>query len=552
MSSNSSTEAKCFCGRTASQAKTPLPKLLLCSRCRLISYCGKRCQKYDWGSHKYICKQAPNIYPPKNPDISSHRGLFFPPAEDKDQRPRFVEVAYIRHNDEDGVTWDELKKPPHFSKSWMVRSAEPLPNSTVTEQDLGHRLVVEFKEDGLVDGFSKTNTCVQAFCAWAPHAWAGPLRVMKAKKRSSYWDQEHRYLDMEVSDIPGLVDYFRIYSLNREECLAIVPKYRTQFDYFGSPIKVVERSEAVESNLVYFTDEQKHEESSGSGLDSRNEMDETGGSLQNTLLSEMSGEIDPMTGRVEPRPIQINLHKPATLWHQSILLTSPPPPLSAGSTSRTEARKPQEKDVIHGVTILSNGIISLTNLPKFISTPITNSIDAGGLSTKTFPEWHIAPITILIGLPIRVAQIRFTEDEDPQKVYSAQNRIPQAYTNQSATFLHLDPLSGWAPHAWGIDDVGSVTIAREDEKPLNLEHAEALVQFCQHYIGPLMENWLEDGKTPAVGTRKVDKELTKEGFEMWFKKYRLKKMNKKAEVTETKGESGGELDFGNWISPYDV
>ncbi|KAJ6630299.1 hypothetical protein B0H10DRAFT_2160282 [Mycena sp. CBHHK59/15] len=32
--------------------------LLLCSRCRLIHYCGRECQKLAWPSHKLVCKKA--------------------------------------------------------------------------------------------------------------------------------------------------------------------------------------------------------------------------------------------------------------------------------------------------------------------------------------------------------------------------------------------------------------------------------------------------------------------------------------------------------------
>ena len=40
------------------------PKLLCCSRCKLVHYCSRECQKQHWKAHKRVCKPPP----PRAPD----------------------------------------------------------------------------------------------------------------------------------------------------------------------------------------------------------------------------------------------------------------------------------------------------------------------------------------------------------------------------------------------------------------------------------------------------------------------------------------------------
>ena len=41
-----------------SRCKAKSNDLKKCTRCKLVAYCGKQCQKEDWSEHKMICKQA--------------------------------------------------------------------------------------------------------------------------------------------------------------------------------------------------------------------------------------------------------------------------------------------------------------------------------------------------------------------------------------------------------------------------------------------------------------------------------------------------------------
>ena len=53
-----SSDSRCAnCGKTA--AATGLPKLLRCSKCKSVAYCGAACQRVHWkaGGHKAACKK---------------------------------------------------------------------------------------------------------------------------------------------------------------------------------------------------------------------------------------------------------------------------------------------------------------------------------------------------------------------------------------------------------------------------------------------------------------------------------------------------------------
>jgi hypothetical protein len=127
------------------------------------------------------------------------------------------------------------------------------------------------------------------------------------------------------------------------------------------------------------------------------------------------------------------------------------------------------------------------------------------------------------------------------------------WQNQSATFLHIgcDPditetmeypgSWGFAPMKWQ-NDVGSVIIARQDKKPLLPEHAEALADFCQEHVTPMIEaqnesEWGAPGSVPGLRKDDILKEITKEKFLMYYASW------KAGQTDEEKRKQ---------ISPYDV
>ncbi|EJD55195.1 hypothetical protein AURDEDRAFT_109622 [Auricularia subglabra TFB-10046 SS5] len=57
-----------WCCRTCGDVESSLPqgqRLLTCAKCkaigRVVKYCGKNCQKRDWGTHKVFCGKADNV-----------------------------------------------------------------------------------------------------------------------------------------------------------------------------------------------------------------------------------------------------------------------------------------------------------------------------------------------------------------------------------------------------------------------------------------------------------------------------------------------------------
>ena len=155
--------------------------------------------------------------------------------------------------------------------------------------------------------------------------------------------------------------------------------------------------------------------------------------------------------------------------------------------------------------------------------------------TEIQSRWPISPISAQISLPLQVYKI----PPKPQHLTNP-NWSPE---NEVATSLFRDPGTGVLPREW--DRPGSVMIARLDGKKLYKEHAKAVCLFCGNAVEPLLELWIEQGKTEPVGSRMVDKILTKEGFEEWFEGYRGM-MAREAQKT------GEEFNEARWVSPYEV
>lgn len=45
------------CAACGSGPAPPASRMLTCSRCRVVRYCGKGCQKAHWPHHKLVCRQ---------------------------------------------------------------------------------------------------------------------------------------------------------------------------------------------------------------------------------------------------------------------------------------------------------------------------------------------------------------------------------------------------------------------------------------------------------------------------------------------------------------
>ena len=205
------------CGKTGRELQT-------CKRCRSIQYCSKQCQVYDWKCHKFLCKESP--YPPKDPKITSVRAIYFPADS---RQPRFVELPYTVEHDEDSGVWHKVHHSAIINKSWFIQYIEVGVNRVAT-RNLGYNIEIRIKEDGLVDGISKPNICVQAVRGaneWHRYEWHGPLLVLKSKARLG-WDPNVLHMDIQMEDMRNFIDYVKLYPLTGSELDARVTEMKNK------------------------------------------------------------------------------------------------------------------------------------------------------------------------------------------------------------------------------------------------------------------------------------------------------------------------------------
>lgn len=108
--------------------------------------------------------------------------------------------------------------------------------------------------------------------------------------------------------------------------------------------------------------------------------------------------------------------------------------------------------------------------------------------------------------------------------------------NQIATYLNIDAESGFAPPEWQ-SCVGTVVVARKDEKPLLPHHLEGVWIYCDYILGIF-------GEGEGVPTHLYNRLA----FEKWWKGYC-------EEQKECRSGNGGENDPDDWRvvrSPYEV
>jgi hypothetical protein len=108
--------------------------------------------------------------------------------------------------------------------------------------------------------------------------------------------------------------------------------------------------------------------------------------------------------------------------------------------------------------------------------------------------------------------------------------------NQIATYINIDPESGYAPPVWQ-SYVGTVLVARKDKKPLLPHHLEGMWMYCDYIL-----DLFGEGKGAPTHL------YNRQAFEEWWKCYC-------EEQKESRPGTGGENDLGDWQavrSPYEM
>ncbi|KAG7408098.1 hypothetical protein Forpi1262_v009381 [Fusarium oxysporum f. sp. raphani] len=106
--------------------------------------------------------------------------------------------------------------------------------------------------------------------------------------------------------------------------------------------------------------------------------------------------------------------------------------------------------------------------------------------------------------------------------------------NQVITYLHIDSESGFAPPSWQ-SHIGTVLVARKDQKTLRPQHLEGVWMYCDHIL-----DLFGDGEGAPTHMYR------RQAFEEWWKDYCK-------EQKKLRRGMGGENDPDDWRavqSPY--
>jgi hypothetical protein len=150
-------------------------------------------------------------------------------------------------------------------------------------------------------------------------------------------------------------------------------------------------------------------------------------------------------------------------------------------------------------------------------------------SATTIPADHpvfskqVLPVPALIEVPLVLYRLGTWSDNVAE------------LDNQAATYLNIDPDSGFAPPAWQ-ECVGTVVVARKDRKPLLVLHLEVVWDYCSHIL-----DCFGDGEGAPI------KLYNRQAFQKYWEDYCAKQ---KLRSTEEGAENLN--DLGMVKSPYEI
>ncbi|KAF7318923.1 MYND-type domain-containing protein [Mycena chlorophos] len=155
------------------------------------------------------------------------------------------------------------------------------------------------------------------------------------------------------------------------------------------------------------------------------------------------------------------------------------------------------RTTVRGIVIACDGDIRSNNgLFNEIDLPPTHPIHTRGV---------VGPVSKLVGLPIVIYRhLR----ENPLTMYR-----DAALDNQRATFLMIEPGDGFAKPEWQMC-VGSVTVMRQDGKPLTRESIETIWMYHDYLLDLFGEG----------SPRHAHRKMTKEQFQGYCERYKEERL----------------------------
>ena len=206
---------------------------------------------------------------------------------------------------------------------------------------------------------------------------------------------------------------------------------------------------------------------------------------------------------------------------------------TAHGADERETDSQSQEHYVEGVKISCVGDKVVYGDPRFSALRVPTDHPIFGNQTPI-------PISKLLDMPLLAHQLR----PDPAWKHNDHFGGSSPYENVAATFLHMESDPGrdsWglAPMSWQ-DDVGSVLVVRQDQKPLVPAHMDALCDFCQFTLQPLFEDTSEGGRSKEDVVMRF---VTRAKFGEHFERYRGKMM----------GSCESEQEMESWknaTSPY--
>lgn len=166
--------------------------------------------------------------------------------------------------------------------------------------------------------------------------------------------------------------------------------------------------------------------------------------------------------------------------------------------------EPEEVREVQGVRINCQGEMELYGRPKYETVMVEKN-------NKVFTQ-PVTSISQCLGLPVTALRC---------SVYKATDGYDR--TNEEVVFLHMNAIPsserwGWASAEWQLP-TGNVIVVRDDRKPMEKEHVEAMCRYCLDVLTPLFEKSME----MLIPRKVVLEKLTKNAFEEYWKGYNMSK-----------------------------